>query len=74
MSQPYLDGVFWVIPVLGYNSVTNQAVLAQDFGSPTNVPEIGPVDLTSGATTTFKGVGFGFVNGIAVDSADGIAL
>jgi hypothetical protein len=64
---------FGVIPVLGYNSATNQAVLAQDFGSPTNVPEIGLVNLTSGATTTFKGVGLGFVNGIAVDSADGIA-
>jgi hypothetical protein len=64
---------FGVIPVLGYDSVTNQAVLAQDFGSPTNVPEVGLVNLTSGATTTFKGVGLGFVNGIAVDSADGIA-
>jgi hypothetical protein len=64
---------FGVIPVLGYDSTTNQAVLAQDFGSPTNVPEIGLVNLTSGATSTFKGVGLGFVNGIAVDSADGIA-
>lgn len=64
---------FGVIPVLAYDNTTNQAVLAQDFGSPTNVPEIGLVNLTSGATTTFKGVGLGFVNGIAVDSADGIA-
>lgn len=64
---------FGVIPVLAYDTVTNQAVLAQDFGSPTNVPEIGLVELASGATTTFKGVGLGFVNGIAVDSADGIA-
>jgi hypothetical protein len=69
-NQNFTSGV---IPVLAYNSVTNQAVLAQDFGSPTNVPEIGLVDLTKGTTTTFRGVGFGFVNGIAVDSADGIA-
>ena len=64
---------FGVPPLLGYDSVTNQAVLAQDFGSPTNVPEVGLVDLTKGTTITFKGVGLGFVNGLAVDSADGIA-
>ncbi len=64
---------FGVPPLLGYDSVTNQAVLAQDFGSPSNVPEVGLVDLTKGTTITFKGVGLGFVNGLAVDSADGIA-
>jgi sugar lactone lactonase YvrE len=30
------------------------------------------VDLASGQFTTFTGIGFGFVNGIAVDSEDGI--
>jgi hypothetical protein len=64
---------FGVIPVLALDTTTNQAVLAQDFGSPTSVPEIGIADLTKGTVTTFTGVGFGFVNGIAVDSADGIA-
>jgi len=63
---------FGVPPVLAYDTATNQAVLAQDFGGVTNVPEIGTVNLSTGATTTFTGVGFGFVNGIAVDAADGI--
>jgi hypothetical protein len=63
---------FGVPPVLAYDTATNQAVLAQDFGGVTNVPEIGTVNLSTGATTTFTGVGFGFVNGIAIDAADGI--
>jgi hypothetical protein len=64
---------FGVPPVIAMNTTTNQAVLAQDFGSPTSVPEIGLVDLTKGKFSKFNGVGLGFVNGIAVDSADGIA-
>ena len=64
---------FGVPPVLALNTKTNQAVLAQDFGSPTSVPVIGVANLTTGTVTTFTGVGLGFVNGIAVDSADGIA-
>jgi hypothetical protein len=64
---------FGVPPAMAYDTVTNQAVLAQDFGGVLNVPEIGLVNLTTGATTTFQGLGFGLVNGMAVDSADGIA-
>jgi hypothetical protein len=64
---------FGVPPVLAYDSVTNQAVLAQDFGGVFDVPEVGLVNLATGKVTTFIGVGFGFVNGIAVDSADGVA-
>jgi len=64
---------FGVPPVLAFDSKANQAVLAQDFGSPTSVPVIGLADLATGTVTTFTGVGLGFVNGIAVDSADGIA-
>jgi len=37
------------------------------------LPVIGVVDLTAGTFTEFTGIGFGFVNGLAVDSADGIA-
>ena len=64
---------FGVIPVLGYDSLTNQAVVAQDFGGVLDVPEIGLINLGTGATSTFQGVGFGFVNGIAVDAVDAVA-
>jgi len=63
---------FGVIPVIALDTQTNQAILAQDFGSPTDVPQIGLVNLATGAQSSFQGVGLGFVNGIAVDSADGI--
>jgi len=62
-----------VPPVIALDTKRNTAVIAQDFGSPTSVPDIGLVDLTKGKFSHFTGVGFGFVNGIAVDSEDGIA-
>jgi hypothetical protein len=62
-----------VPPVIALDTKTNTAVIAQDFGSPTSVPDIGLVDLTKGKFSHFTGVGFGYVNGIAVDSQDGIA-
>jgi hypothetical protein len=34
---------------------------------------IGVADLTKGTFSEFNGIGFGFINGIAVDSADNIA-
>jgi hypothetical protein len=52
--------------------VTNQAVLGGGTGAFGTRPVIGVVDLTAGTFTEFTGVGFGFVNGIAIDSADGI--
>jgi hypothetical protein len=57
---------------LAFDTKTNQAVVAQDYGSPTDQPIVGIIDLTKGKVVTFTGVGFGFVNGIAVDSEDGI--
>jgi hypothetical protein len=62
-----------VPPILAYDSGTNRAVLAQAQGAPFSVPEILQVDLTSGANTSFQGMGFGLVNGMAVDSNTGIA-
>jgi hypothetical protein len=62
-----------VVPPMAYNTVTNQAVLGGGngcFGCP---PVLGLVDLTKGTLTEFNGSGFGFINGIAVDSADNIA-
>jgi len=57
---------------LAFDTKTNQAVVAQDYGSPTDQPIVGIVDVTKARVVTFTGVGFGSVNGIAVDSEDGI--
>jgi len=61
-----------VPPPIAYDSVTNQAVLGGGTGEFGRRPIIGVVDLTAGSFTEFEGIGFGFVNGIAMDSADGI--
>ncbi len=61
-----------VPPPIAYDSVTNQAVLGGGTGAFGTRPVIGVVDLTAGSFTEFEGIGFGFVNGIAMDSADGI--
>jgi len=61
-----------VPPPIAYDSVTNQAILGGGTGAFGRRPIIGVVDLTAGTFTEFEGIGFGFVNGIAEDSADGI--
>ena len=61
-----------VPPALAYDSTTNQAILGGGDGCFGCLPVFGIVDLTAGTWSEFTGVGFGFVNGIAVDSADGI--
>ncbi len=61
-----------VPPPIAYNSVTNQAILGGGNGCFGCSPVIGIVDLTSSTLTEFGGQGFGFINGIAVDSADNI--
>ncbi len=61
-----------VPPPMAYDSTTNQAILGGGDGCFGCLPVIGLVDLTAGTFSEFTGVGFGFVNGMAVDSADGI--
>ena len=61
-----------VPPPIGYDSTTNQAVLGGGPGCFGCLPVIGLVDLTAGTFSEFTGIGFGFINGLAVDSADGI--
>jgi hypothetical protein len=61
-----------VQPPMAYDSATNQAILGGGPGCFFCRPVIGLVDLTTSAFTEFTGVGFGFINGIAADSADGI--
>ncbi len=61
-------------PVIAIDNATNQAVVAASNGGILESPKIAVADLTSGNVTEFQGIGFGFANGIAVDSADGIAV
>jgi hypothetical protein len=61
-----------VPPPMAYDSTSNQAILGGGDGCFGCLPVIGLVNLTAGTFSEFTGVGFGFVNGIAVDSADGI--
>jgi len=61
-----------VPPPIAYDSVTNQAILGGGPGCFLCRPVIGLVDLTNATFSEFAGIGFGFVNGIAVDSTDGI--
>jgi hypothetical protein len=67
--------------VFGFNfTVTNQAVIASSTGAVGGpAPQIALANLTTGEVTQFTGVpepplGPGSVNGIAVDSEDGIAV
>lgn len=60
-------------PVMAYDTVTNQAVLGGSNGCFGCTTEIGLVDLANNTFTEFEGLGFGFINGIAVDSTKGIA-
>lgn len=62
-----------VPPPMAYNAITNQAILGGGDGCFGCLPVIGVANLGKGTFTEFTGIGFGFVNGIAVDSADNIA-
>jgi hypothetical protein len=61
------------VPVVAQDPATNQGVVAGDNGGRMSHPTIGIVNLKSGKTTTFQGLGYGDVNGIGVDSKTGIA-
>lgn len=62
-----------VPPPIAYDSVTNKALLGGGNGCFGCRPVFGVVDLTGGTFTEFTGTGFGFINGLAIDSVDGIA-
>lgn len=63
-----------VPPPMAYNPEKNEAILGGGDGCFGCRPVIGVVDLTKATFSEFTGIGFGFVNGIAVDSADNIAV
>ena len=62
-----------VVPPMAYNPSTNQAILGGGNGCFGCAPVIGLADVVKGTFIEFTGIGFGFINGIAVDAADNIA-
>jgi len=62
-----------VPPPIAYDSATNEALLGGGPGCFGCRPVFAVVDLTQDTFTEFTGIGFGFVNGLAIDAADGIA-
>lgn len=63
-----------VPPPMAYNTKTNEAILGGGDGCFGCFPVIGLANLTEGTFSKFTGIGFGFINGIAVDSEDNIAV
>jgi len=61
-----------VPPPIAFDTSTNQVIMGGGDGCFGCLPVIGLVDVVKGAFSEFVGFGYGFVNGIAVDSADGI--
>jgi hypothetical protein len=59
-------------PVIAFYAGANQAVLGGSTGCYGCANTIARVDLATGATTEFVGLGTGYVNGIAVDSGTGV--
>jgi hypothetical protein len=59
-------------PVMAFNGAANQAIVGSSKGCPDCGSELFSVDLTDGTTKHLATIGIGFINGIAVDEADGI--
>jgi hypothetical protein len=69
---PQIPLILGDLPLLGYDSKKNQAVLAHS-GTPTEHVSLQTVDLTKGKVRTFTALGVDIVNGLAVDSTTGTA-
>jgi len=59
---------------MAFNSSNNTAVVAASDGCRQCIPELALVDLVAGTVDQFQGIGFGTVNGIAIDTADHLAV
>jgi hypothetical protein len=66
--------VFANTPVIAVNPLTNHAIVAATQGGLFGTPMFADVDLTSGQVSEFNGLGFGLVNGIAIDPVNNIAV
>jgi hypothetical protein len=62
-----------VPPPIAYDASNNTALLGGGNGCFGCRPVFAVVELTAGTYSEFTGIGFGFVNGLAVDAADGVA-
>ena len=63
-----------LVPKLGYDETTKKALLGiQTIGNAFIPPTFALVDVGTGQTTIFQGVGQGDVNGLAIDSGTNIA-
>jgi hypothetical protein len=73
---PLASGVFGLAnsPAPAIDTLTNQVLVGGGNGAFLTHPTLALVDLNTQNVTQFEGLGFGFVNGIAIDSADGIAV
>ena len=71
LTDPSFEG--GVPPMLAWNSKSQRAVVAQAEGGIFTIPQIGLVDLVKSKVVEFQGSGFGFVNGLAVDSTTDFA-
>ena len=60
-------------PIIAFDPIRNQAILGHDKPSPfIEPPLIGFLDLATGFFEVKTGLGLGVINGVAVDSEDGI--
>jgi hypothetical protein len=70
---PLTDSNIGQYPALAYNPRTNQAVLGYAGLNPYSAPTISLMNLKDGNVVKFTGLGVGYINGIAVDPATGMA-
>lgn len=73
-AQPYNDANIGCCPVLAYDFKLNDAVLAGDNGSPTSVPILATINLSTGQVREANGVGVGNPNGMAIDPVTDTAV
>lgn len=64
---PYNNGNIGCCPAFTYDNKLNEVLLAGDNGSPTSVPILATVNMTTGAIHEVTGAGVGNPNGVAVD-------
>ena len=71
---PLSDPVFSIVSVMDMDTQTNEAVVAGSDGGIQSRPQVAFVNLADGTTKQILGLGFGLVNGIAVDSVKNRAV
>lgn len=60
-------------PIIAFDPIRNQAILGHDKPSPfIEPPLVGFVDLANGSFDVKTGLGLGVINGVAVDTEDGL--